>query len=193
LLDTLNRITHRNEQTNWLMPTLTTDHGTLNWRERLDWWAWKLLQRAKRRLFGAPKRKKAAVKYGAENYPDLSYRPEPEVSLEYESDRDAAITLKIIFDHYGDGHPIHFTRCLIIFNVAPDVAPEDELVYIHMKGKEAYEMDLSEMLAAGIGWEMTSWTVFKLFDLDTVTMFDDMVMHNELKQEWFLPIPEMVQ
>ena len=171
------------------MPTLTTDQGTLNWLLRLLYWVlwgyWVQL--------GERWGKKAVEKYTPKKYPDLSYRPEPELSLEYESERDAAITLKIIFDHYGDGHPIHFTRCLIIFNVDPEVVPEDELVYIHMKGKEGFEIDLSEMLAAAIGWEMTSWTVFKLFDLDMVTMFEAMVMHNELKQEWFLPIPEMVQ
>lgn len=164
---------------------------------------WRLLQRAKRRLIGSPKRGKAAGKYATkifaeygnendvdENYPDITYRPEAELSLDYEADYDCAITLKIIYDHYGDGQPIHFTKCLIIFNVDPEDVPESELVCISMKGKADYMMDLSEMLAAAIGWEMTSWTVFKLFDLDTVGMLDNMVMHHEHKQEWFLPVPE---
>ena len=176
-----------------LVPTLTNPR-TLNWRERLDWWIWRLLQRAKRALIGDPRRGKAAVEYTTnifgENYPDITHRPEAEVSLEYDAPRGSAISLKILYHCHDDGQPIHFTDALITFNVDPDAVPEDELVLIGMKGKEDYLMDLSEILAAGIGWEMTTWAVFKLFDLDTAEMFDQMIMYKELKQEWFLPVPE---
>lgn len=128
------------------------------------------------------------LRYAGKKWPDLAFRPEAEVSLEYKG--QTAITLRIMFKHDGDGSPIYFTKCLIVFNVDPNNVPEDELVYIDMKGKKGYYIDLSEMIAAGIGWETTTWVVFKLFDLDTAMMFDNMIMEYELKQEWFLPVPE---
>ena len=126
------------------------------------------------------------VVYG-ENLPDV------EINLELEASDNCATTLRVIYEHAeGSDIPLMIKNVWLLFNVDPSKVPEHECVSISMTGKDDFEIDLSTMLAAAIGWEITNYTVMKLTDLETATKFDHMVMWKEHRQELFLPTADTV-
>ena len=184
---------------------MTNELGTLNWWERLDWWAWKLLQRAKRRLFGPQKPESADVKYSPEILEPVTVEwdsspgtskvlevPEPTVDVDYAGLTGAAIALRIDFQHIDD-EIFNIPRTRIVFNVNPELVPEDGIVYVDFHDDYgSHDIDLADLLAAAIGWEMTTWTVLKIMGYDAAHSFDDFIMWKHNKKHWFLPIPEDV-
>jgi len=126
------------------------------------------------------------VVYG-ENLPDV------EINLELEAPDNCATSLRVIYHHWeGSDVPLMIKHAWLIFNVDPSKVPKNEYVTIGMRGKDDFEIDLSTMLAAAIGWEMTNYAVMKATDLETATKFDHMIMWHEHRQELFLPTADTV-
>ena len=161
-----------------------------------------------RRLFWGSRREKADVKCSPEvlapepvlisweTLADKSPKrvlevPEPVVDLEYAGLTDAAIALRVEFDYDSDMVPICITATKIVFNVNPEFVSESGIVNVDFRyDYGCFDMDLADLLAAGIGWEMTTWTVLMLEGFDTSYMFDDFIMWKNNKIHWLMPIPE---
>ena len=119
--------------------------------------------------------------------------PEPEVDIHYEGLLGSSIALHVDYIHYEgcEDDPLYIENTRIIFNIKPELVPESEIVTVDYQNGTDHNTHLADIIATGIGWEMTTWTVMNTIGYHAAKKFDHFIMWTENpNKHWFLPIPE---